>query len=617
MVGRQVLATTIVAVALASLSWAQSNGTVPKDRGKYVPPPPKPVSTEPELKTGRPFEDPDAPKTPPQNPTTPGPPSQTVRPSSTPTPLQSGLLSPPSSSDIDASKLRPLELARQIQERQNLLNRMGSVEAARYSIELEEAIESHPAQALPELLGNLLGSTAGSFETREAYGDAGRNLGQVRSGNRPAGNLVDRLPITDEPVERTDALRSLDIEKRAIVYDAKKLGYQAPPSIREASPTIRRPDDPTNIKDPPNDLRDKLRADVSKLQKELDAASPIQKPTSSGNRSTQLDYIDPRAGASMLERASTVTGSRERESIFDWSQRTFPDIHGPASNSISFGDMTTKRSPEGFTATPTVKGNLDPYAVNRSFSKTYVVSSSNGSPIADGFTDVKFLGGDRFLARTSALGNDGYKIYDAKTGRPISAQEFRYAEPLGDGYFSVPTTTAGIGMSDIVAPDGNIAIRGAYSSYAPAAVANGTLSYSVGGKTQTVALHPTGVPQVSAVPPVANPGGILLGKDQKYQAQPGLAAETEQLLREIDGTKASTSGGRMQPKQPETVAIDCSSREAVVRTAERNFIQNRTLLSSNQSNAKVNIKALEYLVAVNAEVLDRARVSLVACLSGQ
>src|SRR2546426_531590 len=94
MLGRQVSVSALLAVLLAVSSWAQSTPASGQDRGKYVPPPPRPVSKEPELRTGRPVAGPDGQKAnPKQDPKTPAPTGGTVQasPGQPPSP-QSGLL---------------------------------------------------------------------------------------------------------------------------------------------------------------------------------------------------------------------------------------------------------------------------------------------------------------------------------------------------------------------------------------------------------------------------------------------------------------------------------------------------------------------------------------------
>src|SRR5689334_19302853 len=131
MVGRQVFLSALLAIVLATSPWAQSGGA-------------------------------------------PAPAGGTVHPSAVPpSSPQSGLLASSTSRDIDPNMLGPLEQARQIQARQNLLNRIGSLEAAYYSAGLQEAIESHPAVAVPELLSNLFGPWASALDTREANSNAG------------------------------------------------------------------------------------------------------------------------------------------------------------------------------------------------------------------------------------------------------------------------------------------------------------------------------------------------------------------------------------------------------------------------------------------------------------
>lgn len=93
-------------------------------------------------------------------------------------------------------------------------------------------------------------------------------------------------------------------------------------------------------------------------------------------------------------------------------------------------------------------------------------SQLSGKVVGSGFTDVQFIGAGRFLAKRSAFGNDGYVIYDGTTGKAVSLTQFQYVKLLGNGYFSVPTSSAGIEMTDIIDSSGSLAVRGAYPSNA-------------------------------------------------------------------------------------------------------------------------------------------------------
>src|SRR5207249_922410 len=109
--------------------------------------------------------------------------------------------------------------------------------------------------------------------------------------------------------------------------------------------------------------------------------------------------------------------------------------------------------------------------------------------IGSGFSDVVLLGGGRFAGKYKLFGNDDYAIFDAVTGQPVSAARFHFVQQLGDGYFAVPTQTAGIGMMDVVGPNGNTVVKGAFPANSILQyMGNGTVKYTGNGNPQYVNL---------------------------------------------------------------------------------------------------------------------------------
>jgi hypothetical protein len=290
-----------------------------------------------------------------------------------------------------------------------------------------------------------------------------------------------------------------------------------------------------------------------------------------------LDYIDPIIGQRALDelRSSTSTST--------------------SMGSISFGDMSVKTSADGLTATPRAQGDLNPYAANRRFEKTYSVTDASGKLVGDGFTDVQLLGNARFLARRSAFGNDGYKIYDSTTGKPVSPTEYAYVQPLGNGYFGVPTKSAGLLMNDVVDANGNVVARGAYpaNAYAPSATSD-RLTFTVNGNT----------------------GGIDLRRKQQYEAEPGLAAENEDLWRQIQARKQKAG---ISPNPDSTndhragAVSSCRLERAFAEVGQQELAnaerQQQTIESASGR------REVEGLIQVQRFLLDGERANLYTCLA--
>jgi hypothetical protein len=248
-------------------------------------------------------------------------------------------------------------------------------------------------------------------------------------------------------------------------------------------------------------------------------------------------YHSEDGGKTWLQNQGTPYENADTRSVQQWSTETFPEIHGPASAGISFGDMATKTSSDGLIATPHVDAQLDPYEPNRHFNKTWTVTNSSNQTAVGGFSEVVFIGGGRFAAKYSAFGNDDYGVFDASTGKPVSDARFHYVQPLGDGYFAVPTTSAGIGMMDIVGPNGKVSVAGAYPSNALVQyMGNGQVKWAVNGNNQYVNVpnFQTGSSLSGATPSPPATGGIYLGGKQESRETKGVEAQVEKDLSEAE-----------------------------------------------------------------------------------
>jgi prefoldin subunit 5 len=257
-------------------------------------------------------------------------------------------------------------------------------------------------------------------------------------------------------------------------------------------------------------INDLVMPGGDQLSRQNDSTSTGGSWRSSVQGTPQMDVISG---------ATSLNGTIPPNPTQQWADAKFPELNGPPTMGSTTLVQPDKYSPDGLMAHNDVKGDLLNTTGGGYFSSTWTVKNGN-QVIGSGFSDVQFQGGGRFLAKLKYNGNDGYEIYDASTGKPISSKQFSYVTPLGDGYFGVPTATAGIGMTDIVDPNGNVVVKGAYPSNALIQyTGNGHVAYMINGNTLGVQIPSFQPPRVAtqAAPPSPSPNVANNGPSMRSQ----------------------------------------------------------------------------------------------------
>lgn len=253
-------------------------------------------------------------------------------------------------------------------------------------------------------------------------------------------------PSSLSPEERKAKARNEAIVARETLVRSTQDSAGARASGTEKTATSNMDFDPNTLSPEEREARRRNEATVARETRARSAQDSAGGSASGNQRTTtsNTDFDPARLSTEERENRLRNEGIVARETfsrpvqqqVQDWAERTFPQIEGPGSPGISFGDVSRHTAPDGLKAVPKIEGELRSNSTNRFFTKSWTVYAGD-QVIGEGFSDVKLLGGGLFAAKKDPLGWGTYKLYSSATGKPISSTEFSEAQSLGAGLVAI------------------------------------------------------------------------------------------------------------------------------------------------------------------------------------